>query len=107
MCILIGELKKELYIEGVYKLPVKNIVDYEKTLTVEEALAQSKADFDRAKKMKDKLAKKKQNQNGINKKNIKAMAKTKGLPEKIEEDDEQIFINNQILSFGNKPIKKE
>lgn len=33
--------KKDVYIEGMYKEPVKNIVDFEKTLSVEEAIAQS------------------------------------------------------------------
>lgn len=33
--------KKDIYIEGVYQLPVKNIIDFEKTLSVEEAIAQA------------------------------------------------------------------
>ena len=33
--------KRDTYIEGIYKLPVKNIIDFEKTLTVEEAIAQA------------------------------------------------------------------
>lgn len=33
--------KKDVYIEGMYTQPVKNIVDFEKTLSVEEAIAQS------------------------------------------------------------------
>lgn len=88
-----GELKKELYIEGVYKLPVKNIVDYEKTLTVDEAIAQSETEFDRAEKVKAKLAKKN-----------KAKQKKKAGQE-VEEEEE--VVNNQILNFGNKPIKKQ
>ncbi|MBR3697269.1 MAG: DUF600 family protein [Clostridia bacterium] len=84
-----GELKKELYIEGVYKQPVKNIVDYEKTLTVDEAIAQSETEFDKEKKNKSKLEKK----NRIS-----------GKKNKVEdEDEENQFINNQILNFGNKP----
>lgn len=90
--ILIGELKKELYIEGIYKLPVKNIVDYEKTLTVDEAIAQSETEFDKAEKMKDKLKKK---EKAKNKKNH------------IEIEEEEENINNQILNFGNRTIKKE
>lgn len=104
MCILIGELKKELYIEGVYKLPVKNIVDYEKTLTVDEAIAQSETEFDKAKKNKEKIAKKSKSK--INKKNIRAINKSINNSINIEEDDEP-FINNQILNFGNKPIKRD
>lgn len=79
-----GELKKEIYIEGVYKQPVKNIVDYEKILTVDEAIAQSGTEFDRVKKMKAKLEKK----------------------SKVKVEEEESF-NNQILNFGNKQIKKE
>lgn len=89
--ILIGELKKELYVEGIYKLPVKNIVDYEKTLSVDEAIAQSETEFDRAEKIRAKLEKKN---------------KAKKKKEQIEEDEEE-NVNNQILNFGNKPIKKD
>ena len=89
-----GELKKELYVEGVYKLPVKNIVDYEKTLSVDEAIAQSETEFDRAEKVKAKLAKK----NKAKKKKMLGQAN-------VEEEEETV--NNQILNFGNKPIKKE
>ena len=85
-----GELKKDLYIEGVYKQPVKNIIDYEKTLTVDEAIAQSETEFDKAEKIKAKLEKKK-----AKKKDAKS----------AEEEDEEVY-NNQILNFGNKPIKK-
>lgn len=82
-----GELKKDLYIEGVYKQPVKNIVDYEKTLTVDEAIAQSKS-------LEEPKAKK-----------VKRMKKSKEYSN--EENEEDIVINNQILNFGNKPIKKD
>lgn len=88
--ILIGELKKELYIEGIYKLPVKNIVDYEKTLTVDEAIAQSETEFDKAEKIKDKLKRKEKSKK----------KKT------VEQEAEEEIINNQILNFGNKPIRK-
>ena len=92
-----GELKKELYIEGVYKLPVKNIIDYEKTLSVDEAIAQSETDFDKAKKFKDKQQKKQ-----------KSKTKPKGEIKQLDSaEDEDVIINNQILNFGNKPIKRE
>jgi hypothetical protein len=78
-----GELKKDLYIEGVYKQPVKNIVDFEKTLTVDEAIAQSRPI--------------------INEKPKKHRRKEKDL-ETVEEDS---HVNNQILNFGNKPIKRD
>lgn len=77
-----GELKKDIYIEGVYKLPVKNIVDFEKTLTVDEAIAQSKPE---QAKIKPKKKKK----------------------ESVIQEEEDSYVNNQILNFGNKPIKKD
>lgn len=77
-----GELKRDLYIEGVYKVAVKNIVDYEKTLSVDEAIAQSKPEI---KKEKKKIVKK----------------------QHIEPEVDDEKINNQILNFGNKPIKRE
>lgn len=86
-----GELKKELYIEGIYKQPVKNIIDYEKTLTVDEAIAQSETEFDKAERIKNKLNKEKR----------------KKLKSKSDIQDEEESINNQILNFENKPIKKE
>ena len=91
-----GELKKELYIEGVYKLPVKNIIDYEKTLSVDEAIAQSETEYDKVKKIKDKQDKK-----------HKLKINTKSDVKQLDSaDDEETVINNQILNFGNKPIKK-
>lgn len=71
--------KKDMYIEGVYKLPVKNIIDFEKTLTVEEAIAQSKSDIPKEKKKFPLLKKKRE-------------------PTDIIEDDDQTF-NNQILNW--------
>ena len=38
------------YVENIYKQPVKNIIDYEKTLTVEEAIEQSKNSVPKEKK---------------------------------------------------------
>lgn len=77
-----GELKKDLYIEGIYKVAVKNIVDYEKTLSVDEAIAQSKPE--------------------VKKENKKIIKK-----QHIEPEDDNEKINNQILNFGNKPIKRD
>ena len=95
-----GELKKELYIEGVYKLPVKNIVDYEKTLKVDEAIAQSETEYDKERKLREKQAKKE-------KAKMKSKLKIKGDTKQLESGgEEETIINNQILNFGNKPIKK-
>ena len=71
--------KVDTYIEGIYKLPVKNIIDFEKTLTVEEAIAQSK-DITEKDKKKGGLLKKKNKVDDI-----------------IEEDE--VTYNNQILNW--------
>jgi len=73
--------KTDMYIEGVYKLPVKNIIDYEKTLTVDEALAQSKA------QAKLNMPKEKKKINIIKKKETNI----------VEEDNDSF--NNQILNW--------
>lgn len=72
--------KKDIYIEGVYTLPVKNIIDFEKTLTVEEAIAQSKTDYQEQDKKK----------RGLFKKNK--------IDDIIEEEEERTY-NNQILNW--------
>lgn len=75
-------IKKDVYIEGVYKQPVKNIIDFEKTLTVDEAVAQSKKESE----VKDKKKK------GFFKKNK--------IDDVIDaEDDENATYNNQILNW--------
>lgn len=71
-------LKKDMYFEGMYRLPVKNIIDYEKTLSVEEAIEQSMV---KVKKDKKKINLIKSKKNRIE-----------------DEEDEEIF-NNQILNF--------
>ena len=77
-----GVLKKDMYVEGIYKLPLKNIIDYEKTLTVDEALAQSKAATPKEKRKINFMKKKK--------------------PEDIIEIEENETFNNQILNWNNK-----
>ena len=74
-------IKKDIYAEGVYKLPVKNIIDFEKTLTVDEAVAQSK----------------KESEN--NEKNKKGFFRKNKIDDIIEEDDESQNFNNQILNW--------
>lgn len=71
-------LKKDMYFEGMYRLPVKNIIDYERTLSVEEALEQSRVKIKKEKK-KINLIKNKKN--------------------KQEEPEEEEVFNNQILNF--------
>ena len=78
--------KRDSYIEGIYKQPVKNIVDYEKTLSVEEAIAQ---------------AEKEENQN--EKKKLNFFKKKKIVEDIIEIEDEEVTgINNQILNWKKK-----
>lgn len=74
-------IKKDVYIEGVYKQPVKNIIDFEKTLTVDEAVAQSK---------KESEVKEKKKKGFFNKNKIDDV---------IDEDDENQTFNNQILNW--------
>ena len=80
-----GVLRKEQYIEGIYKLPVNNIIDYEKTLTVDEALAQSSTQKKAKPKKKISFAKKKK--------------------EDIIDIEENETFNNQILNWNNKNMK--
>lgn len=75
--------KKDLYTEGMYKQPVRNIVDFEKTLSVEEAIAQSQKD--------EKIEKKK-----------KHLLKKKRVIEDIIEVEEDDTFNNQILNWKKK-----
>lgn len=74
-------IKKDMYAEGVYKLPVKNIVDFEKTLTVDEAVAQSKKDSENKEKKK------------------KGFFKKSKIDDIVEDDDENQTFNNQILNW--------
>ncbi len=55
-------LKKEYYTENIYDIPIKNIVDFEKTLSVDEAIAQSKKTEVKEKKGLKNLFKKKNSQ---------------------------------------------
>lgn len=72
--------KRDMYIEGLYKQPLKNIIDFEKTLTVDEAIAQSEKTYPKEKN-KNTLIKKKNNQL------------------ENEQEEEDINFNNQILKW--------
>lgn len=78
-------IKKDTYIEGIYKQPVKNIIDFEKTLTVEEAIAQSKGPEIEEEKEKKRT--------GIFKK------KNKIEDVILDDEDEEIGYTNQILNI--------
>lgn len=74
--------KKDIYLEGIYAQQVKNIVDYEKTLTVEEAIAQSEQELPKEKKKSNFLKRK------------------KNIADIIDMDDEEGGVgNNQILNW--------
>ncbi len=75
--------KRDIYTEGVYTQPVKNIVDFEKTLSVEEAIARSE----------EELPKEKKKYRFLNKKPV---------IEDIIEMEEEEFVNNQILNWKKK-----
>lgn len=78
--------KRDLYMEGIYKQPVKNIVDYEKTLSVEEAIARSEKSED--------VPKEKKKHHFLKKKPV--------IEDIIEMEDDEEFVNNQILNWKKK-----
>ena len=55
------DVKKDSYTEGIYKQPVKNIIDFEKTLTVDEAVAHAKKEDEAKEKQKKSFFGKKKN----------------------------------------------
>lgn len=75
--------KKDTYVETVYKQPVKNIVDYEKTLSVEEAIARS-------------------SDTEVSKKKHNFLKRKRAIEDIIEMEDEEEFVNNQILNWKKK-----
>ena len=81
--------KRNVHIEGTYQLPVNNIIDFEKTLSIEEVIARSKnSDTTNEHKEKKKLwLFKKHKIEDIIDDNID------------EEDDDDITYNNQILNW--------
>ena len=77
--------KRDVYAEGIYAKPVKNIIDFERTLTVEEAIAQYKSE--NISKERKKLG----------------LFKKKKIDDIIQEDeDNEITYNNQILNWKDK-----
>lgn len=79
-------IKKDVYVESIYKQPVKNIIEFEKTLTVEEAIAQSKPlEKEKQKEKKD---------GGI----FKKKNKIEDVLFADEEDEEEVEYINQILN---------
>lgn len=75
--------RKDMYVEGIYKLPLKNIIDFEKTLSVEEAIARSKVNIPKEQEKKKVGFFKKNKQEEIIK----------------EEPKEEVTYTNQILNW--------
>lgn len=73
-------LKKDIYLEGIYEEPVHNIIEYEKTLSVDEAIARTQKE-EKIKRPRQKILKSKKQQ---------------------EVEEEEDFSNNQILFGGRK-----
>lgn len=76
--------KRDLFMEGMYSEPVKNIVDFEKTLSVEEAIAQSEKEEEPRQKR------------------ISLFFKKKRKLEDIIEMNEEEMVSNQILNWKKK-----
>ena len=108
----------EEYVEGIYMNPVSNIIDYEKTMTLEAALAMKKQDdAKREKELEMERLAKKEVPKGKNKKenifskikvkekmkrDYRNAFKTNSRSRKKDMDDEnEDFLNNQILFRGN------
>lgn len=75
------ESKKDTYIENIYDKPVKNIVDYEKMLSVEEVLARSNKE-ENVKKEKNRI-----------------FGKNRKAQDVLEFGENDGNINNQILNW--------
>ena len=71
--------KRDMYVEGIYKQPVKNIIDFEKTLTVDEAVAESKP----VNELKGK----------------KSIFRLKNKSDENKDDEDNKTYNNQILNW--------
>ena len=86
-------VKKSTHIEGMYNLPIKNIIEFERTLTVEEAIAQSKKGDEFEDRIKNK--KPEENSKGFFKKKRKKIDEV--LFDEDDEFEDEPTITNQIL----------
>ena len=86
-------VKKSTHIEGMYNLPVNNIIEFERTLTVEEAIAQSK----RIDAFEDRIKNKEyeEESRGFFKKKKK----------RIEENENDDFMDDDELPVTNQILK--
>lgn len=84
--------RRNVHIEGTYQLPVKNIIDFEKTLSIEEVIARSKNSDTTTTEHKEKKSPwffKKHKIEDIIEDNIA----------EEDDDDDNITYNNQILNW--------
>lgn len=90
--ILFEKENNQIYTENSYKLPVHNIIDYEKTLTIEAALASSEHDENKEKVKKKTSSKEEKKEKKENRKNKELKSKEVLEPKKVMIDN-----SNQIL----------
>lgn len=90
--ILFEKENNQIYTENSYKLPVHNIIDYEKTLTIEAALASSEHDENKEKVKKKPSSKEEKKEKKENRKNKELKSKEVLEPKKVMIDN-----SNQIL----------
>lgn len=96
--IILEKQNNDVYVEGIYKQPVHNIIDYEKTLTVEAAIALNAAESEievRTQKKNEKVNKK------IKPEKIKKYANSKDIPKnnkKQVEIDDDMILSSEFMS---------
>lgn len=90
--ILFEKENNQIYTENSYKLPVHNIIDYEKTLTIEAALASSEHDENNEEVKKKPSSKEEKKEKKENRKNKELKSK-----EVLETKKVMIDNSNQIL----------
>jgi len=89
-------IKKSTHIEGMYNLPVNNIIEFERTLTVEEAIAQSKKVDAFEDRIKNKTV---EESKGFFKKKKKNIEIDDDTDDDDFEDDDELPFTNQILKM--------
>lgn len=98
----------ETYLEGIYKNPVHNIIDYEKTLTVEAAIAAQSNDQEIAKTKKENKIKKKNDIKKLNSGHIDEsenqilfgrVEKMKNTVQHVDDDfDDDIILSSDFMT---------
>ena len=83
---------RDVYVEGIYKQPVHNIIDYERTLTVEAAIASQREV---------------QNQDVNKKKEKKAKKNSKEVKQVPQKSDENQILFSRVEEMKNKASKPQ